>query len=67
MQPIATFLFSLKYYKTVIVLIGQNFRFAKLFGVFLWISYFLVVLLIYSSAEDSIVWLQFGFIRGLMF
>jgi hypothetical protein len=48
------------------VLIGQNFRFAKLFGVFLWISYVLVILLIYSLAEENMFFLRFRFIRMLI-
>ena len=50
MQPLTAFLFSLKYYKTVMVLIGQSFRFQKLFAVFLWLSYFLATMLLLGMA-----------------
>ncbi len=50
MQPLTAFLFSLKYYKTVMVLIGQSFRFKKLFAVFLWLSYFFATMLLLGMA-----------------
>ena len=50
MQPVTAFLFSVKYYKTVMVLIGQIFRLKKLFAVFLWLSYFLATMLLFGVA-----------------